>query len=55
MAHAFNLSTWEEEVDFCEFKASLAYIVISRTVSQSNPVSKNKDLGVTLGEGLSLY
>ena len=35
----------QRQVDFCEFKASLVYRVSSRTartVSQRNPVSKNK-------------
>lgn len=27
--HTFNLSTHEAEIDFCEFKASLFYIVNS--------------------------
>ena len=35
----------QRQVDLCEFEASLVYIVssrIARTVSQRNPVSKNK-------------
>ena len=30
VAHAFNPSTWERQVDLCEFEASLVYRVSSR-------------------------
>jgi hypothetical protein len=44
MSHVFNLSTQEAEAGGSAFKASLVYIVSSRTAraTQKNPVSKTK-------------
>jgi hypothetical protein len=40
----FNYSTQEAEIDLCEFKANLIYIVSSRTAraTQQDLVSKSK-------------
>jgi len=43
VVHTFNPSTWESKAsELCEFKASLVYIVSSKTAraTQRNPVSK---------------
>jgi|UPI00001F4812 hypothetical protein len=46
MVQAFNLSTQESEaVDLCEFKASLVYIVSSRT---ARPTQRDQVVGDTL-------
>ena len=56
MAHTFNPSTWETEAcGFLSFKASLVYLVSSRTARtiQRNPVQKEKGGDKIPMEGVS--